>query len=221
MNHINAIKLRNFIGIQTVRLWNIRLKYQTLPNLKVWTPMLNLMALTYHIGTEKNNCKLSIRRAQALKKHLVKAGIRANITTIGKGEYEPVRPYDPSRYTRKQINQINRRVEFAVDSDVSYSGECPQSRYGGCILRNGALIISETFKPNLTGFKNLSGLVLGFIEFSFLNVMCYDSLRERNGGFRYRSTHPTLFRRMVGITKLTYPASSGRLLSSSPNLELV
>jgi len=37
-------------------------------------------------------------------------------------------------------------------------------------IRNGALIISETFKPNLTGFKNLSGLVLGFIEFSFLTT---------------------------------------------------
>jgi len=88
------------------------------------------MALTDHIGTEKNNCKLSVRRAQALKKHLVKAGIRANITTIGKGEYQPVDIYDRSRYSRKQMNQINRRVEFAVDSDVSYGGECPQSRYG-------------------------------------------------------------------------------------------
>jgi len=79
-----------------------------------------LVGHTDHIGTEENNCKLSVRRAQALKKHLVKAGIRANITTIGKGEYQPVRPYDPSRYSRKQINQINRRVEFAIDSDVSY-----------------------------------------------------------------------------------------------------
>jgi len=43
----NAIKLRNFIGIQTVRLWIIRLKYQTLPNLKVWTPMLNLMVVEH------------------------------------------------------------------------------------------------------------------------------------------------------------------------------
>ena len=29
---------------------NIRLKYQTLPNLKVWTPMLNLMALASRVG---------------------------------------------------------------------------------------------------------------------------------------------------------------------------
>jgi len=29
---------------------------------------------------------------------MVKAGIRANITTIGKGEYEPVKLYEPNRY---------------------------------------------------------------------------------------------------------------------------
>jgi len=46
----NAIKLRNFIGIQTVRLWIIWLKYQTLPNLKVWTPMLNLMVVGLQPG---------------------------------------------------------------------------------------------------------------------------------------------------------------------------
>jgi len=47
-----TIKLRNFIGIQTVRLWIIRLKYQTLPNLKVWTPMLNLMVVTLRTGLQ-------------------------------------------------------------------------------------------------------------------------------------------------------------------------
>jgi len=50
---------------------------------------------------------------------------------LRKGEHEPFEVYDRSRYSRKQMNQINRRVEFAVDSDVSYSGKCPQSRYGG------------------------------------------------------------------------------------------
>jgi len=54
---VNAIKLRNFIGIQTVRLWIIRLKYQTLPNLKVWTPMLNLMALRRRVGTRKKSLR--------------------------------------------------------------------------------------------------------------------------------------------------------------------
>jgi hypothetical protein len=37
------------------------------------------------------------------------------------------------------------------------------------MLRNGDLITSEIFEPNLTGFKNLSGLVSDIIEFSFLN----------------------------------------------------
>jgi hypothetical protein len=34
-------------------------------------------------------------------------------------------------------------------------------------IRNKELIISN-FAPNLTGFKNLSGLIPDFIEFSFL-----------------------------------------------------
>jgi hypothetical protein len=36
-------------------------------------------------------------------------------------------------------------------------------------LRNEDLITSETFEPRLKGFKNLSGLNSGFIEFSFLS----------------------------------------------------
>jgi hypothetical protein len=54
----------------------------------------------------------------------------------------------------------------------------------GKTVRNGALIISETFKPNLTGFKNLSGLVLGFIEFSFLRVKSYLILLTASKPFR-------------------------------------
>jgi len=38
------------------------------------------------------------------------------------------------------------------------------------VIRNEALITSETFEPNLTGFKNLSGLVSGIIEFLFLSL---------------------------------------------------
>jgi hypothetical protein len=44
------------------------------------------------------------------------------------------------------------------------------------VLRNEALITSETFKANLawqvlkTGFKNLSGLVPGILKFSFLSI---------------------------------------------------
>ncbi len=37
-------------------------------------------------------------------------------------------------------------------------------------IRNEILITSENLKPNLTGFKNLSGLISGFIEFSFLST---------------------------------------------------
>ena len=44
-NQSNAIKLRNDYWNPNLQIWIIRLKYQTLPNLKVWTPMLNLMAV--------------------------------------------------------------------------------------------------------------------------------------------------------------------------------
>jgi len=56
--------------------------------------------------------------------------MRSNIRGV-EIKAHPIPVHDPSRYTHKQINQINRRVKFAIDNDVSYSGECPQSRYGG------------------------------------------------------------------------------------------
>jgi outer membrane protein OmpA-like peptidoglycan-associated protein len=83
-----------------------------------------LVGHTDHIGSEKYNCWLSIRRAKTLKSYLVNAGIRTNITTIGKGEYEPFELSELNHYTRKQINQINRRVEFAIDDSVLYSEKC-------------------------------------------------------------------------------------------------
>ena len=55
---------------------------------------------------------------------------------------------------------------------------------------NGDLITSENLEPNLTGFKNLLGLVLDIIEFSFLNpftetlfgaVQWWHDLMEQNG----------------------------------------
>jgi len=83
-----------------------------------------LIGHTDHHGEVDYNCDLSKRRALALKKHLVDAGIRAPIKIIAKGENRPLELYDPSAYTQKQIEQINRRAEFAIDREVSYDGAC-------------------------------------------------------------------------------------------------
>jgi two-component system repressor protein LuxO len=48
-------------------------------------------------------------------------------------------------------------------------------------LRNEALITSKTFKSNLTGFQNLSGLVSGIIEFPFLSEQ-KGLISQANGG---------------------------------------
>jgi hypothetical protein len=45
-NQCPLCKLRNIYWNPNRQIWMISLKYQTLPNLKVWTPRLNLMALS-------------------------------------------------------------------------------------------------------------------------------------------------------------------------------
>ncbi len=83
-----------------------------------------LIGHTDHHGKVDYNCDLSKKRASALKKHLVDAGIRFPIKIIGKGENAPFELYDSSAYTQEEIDQINRRAEFAIDRDVSYDGAC-------------------------------------------------------------------------------------------------
>jgi outer membrane protein OmpA-like peptidoglycan-associated protein len=85
---------------------------------------ITLIGHTDHVGSDPLNCDLSKGRASAVKNYLVAAGIRANIMTLGKGEREPLELYDPTMYTQEEIDQINRRVEFAVDSDVSSTNAC-------------------------------------------------------------------------------------------------
>jgi OOP family OmpA-OmpF porin len=63
---------------------------------------------TDSIGTEQYNQRLSERRAQAVKDYLVSKGIPASkITTIGKGESQPV-----ATNKTKEGRQKNRRVDI-------------------------------------------------------------------------------------------------------------
>ena len=63
---------------------------------------------TDSVGTEAYNQKLSERRAQAVKDYLVSKGVPASkITTIGKGESQPV-----ATNKTKEGRQKNRRVDI-------------------------------------------------------------------------------------------------------------
>ncbi|RKZ76646.1 MAG: hypothetical protein DRR19_28510 [Candidatus Parabeggiatoa sp. nov. 1] len=84
-----------------------------------------LIGHTDRVGSDAYNCFLSTKRAKALKNYIVASGIRADmITTIGKGERAPLELYEPSLYTQNEIDQINRRVEFAINSAISYDNAC-------------------------------------------------------------------------------------------------
>jgi len=69
---------------------------------------------------------LSVGRATSLKNYLVNdLGVNFEIEAMGKGEREPYIPYSVNRYTKKEIDKLNRRVEFfTVPSDVSRDKEC-------------------------------------------------------------------------------------------------
>ena len=63
---------------------------------------------TDSIGTEQYNQRLSERRAEAVKQYLVSKGIPASkVTTIGKGETQPV-----ATNKTKEGRQKNRRVDI-------------------------------------------------------------------------------------------------------------
>ena len=61
------------------------------------------------IGTERYNTKLSLQRAEAVKKALVDKGIQASrIMTKGEGSAKPLASNDQE----KEGRELNRRVEF-------------------------------------------------------------------------------------------------------------
>lgn len=73
-----------------------------------WT--LLLIGHTDNVGSDSDNLILSKKRAEAVKNYLVSKGIAdVRITTIGKGESEPL----VSNET-EQGREKNRRVEFLI-----------------------------------------------------------------------------------------------------------
>lgn len=77
------------------------------------------------VGPEEYNQSLSERRANAAAEFLMRQGITpSRVTTLGKGEMEPVASNETS-YGRQQ----NRRVEVAIYASEEYR-EQVQERYG-------------------------------------------------------------------------------------------
>ncbi|MFO0636513.1 MAG: OmpA family protein [Nannocystaceae bacterium] len=82
----------------------------------------NIVGHTDNVGLPEFNLDLSRRRAEAVKKYLVDAGIDASrITTEGRGANDPDFPNDTEENRAK-----NRRIEFEVKS-VDSSGTAPST----------------------------------------------------------------------------------------------
>ncbi len=84
-----------------------------------------LIGHTDRVNSDELNCDFSKRRALALQAYLMQHGNPSyQIRTLGKGKRQPMKLVDPSHYTQDQIDQINRRVEFAMDKEVSGENVC-------------------------------------------------------------------------------------------------
>ena len=78
--------------------------------LKTKNLTLTLIGHTDNVGEDADNLVLSKKRADAVKKYLVSKGVdSSNITTIGKGENEPLVSNETEQGRAK-----NRRVEFII-----------------------------------------------------------------------------------------------------------
>lgn len=76
-------------------------------------PRILLIGHTDTRGTPEYNMGLSVRRAAAVRDHLIGAGYpAAHIQVEGHGESDKPRIEDPSVYTPEELHQIARRVEL-------------------------------------------------------------------------------------------------------------
>jgi OOP family OmpA-OmpF porin len=74
---------------------------------------ITLIGHTDDRGDEAYNKKLSLRRAEAVEKYLVKQGLNFGIETEGRGEEEPIKDPPPGvAQGDEEYYQLNRRVEM-------------------------------------------------------------------------------------------------------------
>jgi OOP family OmpA-OmpF porin len=70
---------------------------------------------TDSIGSEEYNLRLSERRAEAVKQYLVSKGITAGrLTTVGRGEADPIAPNTKDGKDNPEGRAMNRRAELKV-----------------------------------------------------------------------------------------------------------
>jgi outer membrane protein OmpA-like peptidoglycan-associated protein len=75
-------------------------------------PRVLLVGHTDPDGSDQYNLKLSLQRAQAVRRHLIEQGYpAANVEADGRGRREPLVMANASEYSQAQINQMLRRVE--------------------------------------------------------------------------------------------------------------
>lgn len=75
-------------------------------------PRVLLVGHTDLDGSDEYNLKLSVQRAQAVRRYLVEHGYpSANVDADGRGRREPLALANASEYSQAQINQMLRRVE--------------------------------------------------------------------------------------------------------------
>jgi len=71
---------------------------------------MSVAGYTDYIGSNEYNLKLSVRRANSVKKYLLKRHVPASsITITGYGEENPIAPNETPEGRQK-----NRRVEFQI-----------------------------------------------------------------------------------------------------------
>ena len=78
------------------------------------TPHVTIIGHTDMRGDAEYNRRLSLRRAEAVKRYLVGRGILLEMHVEGRGEDEPFVPDDGARYTQEERWRMDRRVEVDV-----------------------------------------------------------------------------------------------------------
>ena len=76
------------------------------------SPAILLVGHTDPVGSNADNLRLSVRRAEAVEQALLAGNYAGAVTTLGMGEEQPFRFDDPGLYSEAQRHQADRRVEI-------------------------------------------------------------------------------------------------------------
>lgn len=66
-------------------------------------------------GSDEVNDKVSLQRAEAVKKFLKKEGIQGEVIPEGRGKRTPLQIENPEDYSEEEIDAMNRRVEVVTE----------------------------------------------------------------------------------------------------------